>query len=230
MKKATRARDKYRFGDHRDLIFREYRNRQDSVRLLKLLNIPLTRQAICAFGAWRRSKGLLEKTKFYWGDHPDEAISAYRSGLSLKQCMVLFGENSENEEHFRRWLHKQGVERRGVGRRDEKHGSWRGGVKMSKGYRMVQHPDGSLDKNNRRVYILEHRLVMEQHLGRKLSRHEVVHHKNGDILDNRLENLGLYTTNADHLRDTLKGKIPNWTPEGKARMTGRRKTAPSPLL
>lgn len=38
---------------------------------------------------------------------------------------------------------------------------------------------------------LEHRLVMEQAIGRKLNRGETVHHINGDRLDNRLENLQL---------------------------------------
>jgi endogenous inhibitor of DNA gyrase (YacG/DUF329 family) len=54
------------------------------------------------------------------------------------------------------------------------------------------------DGSRRSVWV--HREMMETHLGRKLGDDEVVHHKNEQPADNRIDNFEI-KTRADHTRD-----------------------------
>ena len=108
------------------------------------------------------------------------------------------------------------------------HKGWKGGRAVNKdGYVEVYCPHHPNARKHTR-YILEHRLVMEGVLGRFLTKKEVVHHKNGVKDDNRPENLELFQSNKEHLAETLKGKIPHWSEEGKAKIAAGQKTKGKP--
>jgi len=75
----------------------------------------------------------------------------------------------------------------------ENHWLWKGGeITLSSGYIMLRRTNHPNAKNG---YEFEHRLVMEEHLGRYLLPNETVHHKNGIKDDNGLENLELFSGN-----------------------------------
>jgi hypothetical protein len=65
---------------------------------------------------------------------------------------------------------------------------------ISHGYRNVVVPPEQRHLVGGYSWVGEHRLVMALHLGRPLLPEEVVHHRNGNRLDNRIENLELWST------------------------------------
>lgn len=62
------------------------------------------------------------------------------------------------------------------------------------------HPFPAYTKKSGLKYILEHRFVMEQHIGRYLLRSEVVHHRDRNPSNNAIENLQLFASKAEHMR------------------------------
>jgi hypothetical protein len=92
----------------------------------------------------------------------------------------------------------------------ERNNNWLGGVNFnSQGYKRIKLPGHPLANGD--GYVFEHRLVMEAHIGRTLLPSEIVHHINGDRLDNRIENLMLFPGHRQHaichgLGKTNRGK------------------------
>lgn len=77
---------------------------------------------------------------------------------------------------------------------------WQGGRKKhSEGYIYLYQPTHS--NCDIAGYVLEHRYLIEKKIGRLLNKSEKVHHINGIKDDNKLENLILLKSQAEHLKE-----------------------------
>ncbi|SRR6266700_807674 len=103
----------------------------------------------------------------------------------------------------------------------QRHVHWKNGVTGSRGYRLVlrrDHPNAT--KQGR---VCQHRLVVEEFIGRHLNKLEEVHHLNFDRGDSRIENLVLFACNKDH------ALFHQWTHRVGAYFLGILATPPEPL-
>ena len=169
--------------------------------LVKRAGLPLTRSTV---GACYR--------------HQDEVRQWAKEGLSLAEIARRIGTKHQLVAKF---LRDHQIERTPFEQRGVNSPKWRGGRMTDKdGYILIlqtDHPHA-----NRHGYVREHRLVMEQKLGRHLLPTEVVHHIDGNRANNHPENLEVFASNAQHLAETLQGQTPQWSAEGMARIRAPR--------
>ena len=64
---------------------------------------------------------------------------------------------------------------------------------INKKYIYIYCPEHPNAVGGRKLYVAEHRLRMEEKIGRLLTKDEIVHHINEDTMDNRIENLQIMT-------------------------------------
>lgn len=114
------------------------------------------------------------------------------------------------------------VERLRLRMTGDKNPSWKGGVTYRNRHgnyanqriKYVKCPQQFSSMARKDGYVMEHRLLVAQIIGRPLTRKESVHHINHNAEDNRPENLMLFKTNKDHKLYEHYGKpFPVWKPD-----------------
>lgn len=152
----------------------------------------------------------------------DKMVRAYESGLTLSETARYM---CTNNGVLRKYLRRRGVRIRPhieATPRAARHYFWKGGESAKVGkYVYLHRPNHPNATASGRV--LEHRLVVEAHVGRYLTRLEVVHHKDGDRSNNHIDNLQLFASNGEHLLLEMKDYLPQWSEDGKRRVREGRK-------
>lgn len=112
----------------------------------------------------------------------------YLSMLRMVYCQCGCGETMEEYNKYgykRRYLKGHNPPTNYVGRM------------YNNGY--IEIPVKNHPFRNKHGYVLQHRLVMEQYIGRYLMPQERVHHIDHDPRNNKIENLQLIPTNSQHI-------------------------------
>ena len=117
--------------------------------------------------------------------------------LHLKKYFQTHKQPWDGKEFTKEHRNNLSISHKGI-QSGKKHPMYRGGRTTSpEGYIRVSCPNHPY---NHLGYVFEHRLIIEQHIGRTLKRTDRVHHLNGNKSDNRLNNLMAFTSESAHQR------------------------------
>ena len=164
------------------------------------------------------------------GEHRyPQLVEMISKGMTAVQ---IADELNVNQETVRKFARKRGLKIERHNQQLENHPMWKGGTTLDRtgyilrrvtkdgphGYLIRAIAKRGLAGTDQTGYAPVHRIVMHDLLGRRLKKGEVVDHIDGDRTNNSSGNLRVFASNAEHLRVTLKGKVPRWTEDGWARM------------
>jgi hypothetical protein len=123
-------------------------------------------------------------------------INLYNTGKSEKEIVQITKYKQPSVCHI---LHNsKAVTLRKKDIRGHKNPNWHGGIMFDGKRKLIlspEHPNPDFLKK----YCYEYRLIVEKKLGRYLKSDEIIHHINGDMKDNRIENLKV-VTRSEHIK------------------------------
>lgn len=150
---------------------------------------------------------VIERLRGIYGIHRSAAQLAERNGENnrgKKQSLETRMKHSRSitgrkNPHTGKPMSQETKAKLRAAHRGSKNKMWRGGRIVAHGgyVKVFSHYYPTTERG---CYVFEHRLAAEGAMGRRLNRHEVVHHINGKRDDNRPENLMTFTSASAHRR------------------------------